>query len=161
MEEFPEGSKAPVGQNLDHWNICTRTLHSDPGSRPETAAPRSASAGVLSVPGVSAGAPLPTHAPGLAVSPRPATSCQWPQAQVVVQSLGPVDCDPTDCSTVGSSVLHRLSELAHTHVHQVGDAAQASHPLSSLLLLPSVFPSIRVFPSEVALLTEGSSVNTG
>jgi len=28
-------------------------------------------------------------------------------------------------------VLHKLPELAHTHVHQVGDAIQPSHPLSS------------------------------
>ena len=36
-------------------------------------------------------------------------------------------------------------ELAHTHVHRVGDAIQPSHLLLPLLLLPSVFPSIRVF----------------
>ena len=40
-------------------------------------------------------------------------------------------CDPNDCSTPGFPVLHRLSELAHTHVHSVGDAIQPSHPLSS------------------------------
>ena len=31
------------------------------------------------------------------------------------------------------------------HVHWVGDAIQSSHPLLSPLLLPSIFPSIRVF----------------
>ena len=36
-----------------------------------------------------------------------------------------------DCSTPGFSVLHHLPELAHTHIHQVGDAIQPSHPLSS------------------------------
>ena len=40
-------------------------------------------------------------------------------------------CDPVDCSTPGSSVLHYLLELAQTHVHWVGDAIQSSHPLSS------------------------------
>ena len=35
-----------------------------------------------------------------------------------------------------------------THVHHVSDAIQPSHPLSSLLLLPSIFPSIRVFSNE-------------
>ena len=35
-------------------------------------------------------------------------------------------------------------------VHQVSDAIQPSH-LSSLLLLPSIFPSIRVFSNESAL----------
>ena len=33
--------------------------------------------------------------------------------------------------TAGFPVLHRLPELAQTHVHQVSDAMQPSHPLSS------------------------------
>ena len=56
-------------------------------------------------------------------------------------------CDPMDCSTPGFLVHHHLLELAPTHVHQVSDAIQPSHPL----LLPSVFPSIRVFSNESAL----------
>ena len=40
-------------------------------------------------------------------------------------------CDPMDCSTPGFPILHQLLELAQTHVHQVGDAMQASHALSS------------------------------
>ena len=49
-----------------------------------------------------------------------------------VQSLSHVRlCDPTDCSTPGFRVHHQLPELAQTHVHQVGDAIQPSHPLSS------------------------------
>ena len=36
-----------------------------------------------------------------------------------------------DCSTPGFPVHHRLPELAQTHVHQVGDAFQSSHALSS------------------------------
>ena len=39
--------------------------------------------------------------------------------------------DPTHCSTPGFPVLHPLPELAQTHVHQVSDAIQPSHPLSS------------------------------
>ena len=35
-----------------------------------------------------------------------------------------------DCSTPGFPVHHQLPELAQTHVHQVGDAIQPSHPLS-------------------------------
>ena len=40
-------------------------------------------------------------------------------------------CDPMDCSTQGFPVLHHLLELAEIHVHQVDDAIQPSHPLSS------------------------------
>ena len=36
-----------------------------------------------------------------------------------------------DCSTTGFPVHHQLPELAQTHVHQVGDAIQPSHYLSS------------------------------
>ena len=34
--------------------------------------------------------------------------------------------------------------------HWVGDVIQPSHPLSSLLFLPSIFPSIRVFSNQLA-----------
>ena len=54
-------------------------------------------------------------------------------------------------STPGLPVHHQLLEFTQTHVHWVGDAIQPSHPLSSLLLLPSIFPSIRVFSNESAL----------
>ena len=60
-------------------------------------------------------------------------------------------CDPMDCSTPGLTVHHQLLELAQTHVHQVGDATQPSHLLLSLYLLPSIFPSIRVFSNESIL----------
>ena len=50
-----------------------------------------------------------------------------------------------DCRTPGFSVLHHLLELSQTHVHRVGDAIHPSHSLLSLLLLSSIFPSIRVF----------------
>ena len=57
-----------------------------------------------------------------------------------------------DCSTPGFPVQHQLLELTQTHVHQVSDAIQLSHPLSSpSLLLPSIFPSIRVFSNESVL----------
>ena len=60
-------------------------------------------------------------------------------------------CDPMDCNTPGFPVLHHLPELAQTHVHRVGDAIQPSYPLSPLLLLPSIFLSIRVFSNESVL----------
>ena len=40
-------------------------------------------------------------------------------------------CHPMDCSTPGFPVHYQLPELDQTHVHQVGDAIQPSHPLSS------------------------------
>ena len=49
-----------------------------------------------------------------------------------------------DCSMPGFPV-HQLLELIQTHVHRVGDAIQPSRPL---LLLPPIFPSIRVFSNE-------------
>ena len=39
-------------------------------------------------------------------------------------------CDPMDCSMPGFPILPYLLEFAQTHVHQVGDAIQPSHPLS-------------------------------
>ena len=42
-----------------------------------------------------------------------------------------VSCDPMDCSVPGLPVHHQLPEHARTHVHQVGDIIQPSHPLSS------------------------------
>ena len=36
-----------------------------------------------------------------------------------------------DCNTPGFLVLHCLPEFAQTHVYQVSDAIQPSHPLSS------------------------------
>ena len=42
----------------------------------------------------------------------------------------PTLCDPMDCSMPGFPVHHQLPELAQTHVHQVSDAIQPSHPLS-------------------------------
>ena len=36
-----------------------------------------------------------------------------------------------DCSTPGFPAHHQFPELAQTHVHQVSDAIQPSHPQSS------------------------------
>ena len=60
-------------------------------------------------------------------------------------------CDPRNCSTPGLSIHHQLPEFIQTHVPWVGDAIQPSHPLLTLLLPPSIFPSIRVFSNESAL----------
>ena len=59
-------------------------------------------------------------------------------------------CDPMICRIPGFPVLHCPLKFAQTHVHWVGDAFQPSHSLSPLLLVPSIFPSIRVFSNELA-----------
>ena len=72
------------------------------------------------------------------------------RAQLLSQSCLTL-CDPMNCTMPGLPVHHQLPESTHTHVHCVGDAIQPSSPLSSLLLLPLIFPSIRVFSNESAL----------
>ena len=56
-----------------------------------------------------------------------------------------------DYSTPDLPVHHQLPELTHAHVHQVGDAIQPSHPLSSPSPLAPIPPSIRVFSNESTL----------
>ena len=56
-----------------------------------------------------------------------------------------------DCGTPGLPVHYQLPELTQSHVHQVGDIIQPSHPLSSPSPPSLIFPSIRVFSSESVL----------
>ena len=72
------------------------------------------------------------------------------QFSSVTQSCS-THCNLMDSSTPGLPDHHQLSEFTQIHVHWVGDAIQPSHPLSALLLLPAIFPSIRVFSNESAL----------
>ena len=71
----------------------------------------------------------------------------------VTQSC-PTLCDPMDCSTPGLPVHHQVPVFTQSHVHWIGDAIQASHPLFPLLFLPSIFPRIRVFSNESVLHME-------
>ena len=57
--------------------------------------------------------------------------------------------NPMDCSMPGLPVHHQFLEFTQTHVHWVSDAVQPSHP--TILLPPSIFPSIRVFSNESIL----------
>ena len=52
------------------------------------------------------------------------------QFSSVAQSC-PTLCDPMNCSTPGFPVHHQLPEFTQPHVHQISDAIQPSHPLSS------------------------------
>ena len=56
-----------------------------------------------------------------------------------------------DCSTPGFPVHLQLPELSQTHVHQLGDGINHLILCHPLLLLPSIFPSIRVFSDESVL----------
>ena len=72
------------------------------------------------------------------------------QFSSVAQSC-PTLCDPTNRSTPGLPVHHQLPEFTQTHIHQVSDAIQPSHPLSSPSPPAPIPSSIRVFSNESAL----------
>ena len=72
------------------------------------------------------------------------------QFSSIAQS-GWTPCDPMNCGKPGLPVHHQCLEPTQTHVQCIGDAIQPSHPLLSLFLLPSIFPSIRDFSSKSAL----------
>ena len=67
-----------------------------------------------------------------------------------VQSLSLTLCDPMDCSTPGLPITNsqRLLKLRSTESVMPSNHLILCHPL---LLLPSVFPNIRVFSNESAL----------
>ena len=64
-------------------------------------------------------------------------------------------CNPMDCSMPGFPVLHYLLEWTQTPVHWANDTIQSSHPewdgQGPLLLLPSIFPSIKISSNESVL----------
>ena len=60
--------------------------------------------------------------------------------------------NPMDYNGPGFPALHHLLEFAQTHVHCFSDAANHLILCRPLLLLPSIFPSIRVFSNVSALL---------
>ena len=67
-----------------------------------------------------------------------------------VQSLSHVQlCDPMDCRTPGLPVHHQLLEFTQTHI-SIESVMPSNHLIlcCPLLLLPSIFPSIRVFSHE-------------
>ena len=76
------------------------------------------------------------------------------QFSSVAQSC-PTLCDPMNHSTPGLSVHHQIPEFTQTHVHQ--SVIPSNHLIlcHPLLLLPSIFPRIRVFSNELALHISG------
>ena len=77
-----------------------------------------------------------------------------PQAAASVQFISaaqscPTLCDPMNCSTPGLPVHHQFLESTQTHVESVMPSNHLI--LCRPLLLPSLFPNIRVFSNESAL----------
>ena len=68
-----------------------------------------------------------------------------------VTQLCPTLCDPMDCSTPGFPVHRQLPELAQTLIHQVSMPSNHFILCHPCLLLPSIFPSIRVFSKQSVL----------
>ena len=67
----------------------------------------------------------------------------------------PALCDPMDHSMPDFPVHHQLPGFTQTHVYWVGDAIYHLILCCPLLLLPSIFPNIRVFSSESVLQIRG------
>ena len=68
-----------------------------------------------------------------------------------IAKLCPTLCDPVDCSTPGFPALHYLRSLLK--LISIESVMPSNHLIlcCSLLLLPSIFPSIRVFSNESVL----------
>ena len=82
-----------------------------------------------------------------------------PPSTVVVQSLSHVWlCDPINCSTPGFPVFRHLPELAQMHIHE--SVVPSNHLVLCCppLLLPSIFPSIRVFLMSQFFTSGGQSI---
>jgi len=63
-----------------------------------------------------------------------------------------------DCSTPGFPVHHQHTEIAQTHVHQVRDAIQPSHPLLSLSPPAFNLSQHQSFPIVRSLHSGGQSI---
>ena len=91
-------------------------------------------------------------------------SCHWPQWSrsasrellFIIQfssvaQLCPILCDCMECSTPDFPVHHQLPELTQVHVLEPVMPSNYLILCLPLLLLPSLFPSIRVFSNESVL----------
>ena len=85
----------------------------------------------------------------------------WKQTQSIssVQSLSHVWlCDFMDCSKPGFPVHHQLLELTQTHIHQVGDAIQLSHPVHPFSSCLQSFPASGSFLVSQFFASGGQSI---
>ena len=78
---------------------------------------------------------------------------RWCSVSSVAQSC-PTLCDPRDCSTPGFPVLRYL--LGLFKLMSIESMMSSNHFIlcCPFLLLPSIFPSIRVFSNELALCSK-------
>ena len=67
-------------------------------------------------------------------------------------------CEPMDCSTPGSSVLHCLLEFTQIYIHQVSDGIWSSHPLLPLFFCLQSFPASRSFSVSQLFASGGQSI---
>ena len=67
-------------------------------------------------------------------------------------------CDPMDCSTPGLPVHHQLWELLE--LMSIESVMPSNHVIlcHPLLILPSIFPSLRVFPNMSVFTSSGQSI---
>ena len=72
----------------------------------------------------------------------------YPSCCFSVTQSSPTLCNPMDCSMPGLHVPHHLLEFAQVHAHCT--VMPSSHLIlwCPLLILPSIFPSIREFSNE-------------
>ena len=85
---------------------------------------------------LSSGCPWGTCPWVYSAPPGPVTEGYWRLPLLIVQFSSvaqscPTLCNPMNRSTPGLPVHHQLPEFTQTHIHQVSDAVQPSHPLSS------------------------------
>ena len=94
---------------------------------------------------------LPSCSGGLHAALTDVECAGWGVQFSSVSQSCPTLCDPRDCSTPGLPIHHQLPELTQTM--SIESVMPSSHPIlcRPLLLLPSVFPSIRVFSKESVL----------
>ena len=70
----------------------------------------------------------------------------------------PILCDPMDCSMPGFPVHHQLLEFTQTHVHQVDDAIQPSHPVYLFFSCLQSFPASGSFLMSLFFASGGQSI---
>ena len=139
MRPQPKISHSVVSSSMNPWTIASQTLPSMGFSRQEywSRLPVPSSGDIPALQEDS----FPFEPPGskrskckkakpvegLQLGVRGISSVQFSS---VAQSC-PTLCGPMNRSTPGLPVHHQVPEFTQTHVHQVGDAIQPSHPLSS------------------------------